>query len=217
MLPVESYVYDNGTGGGDGNMTSSTDYVDSNSGRRPGHATMADDWRDRQIWTLVDDHTATSATNSQTRETYTYNTYDNLDDVTDVSRYWAATNWSPDWSPSISTDYRIGRSGAAYDSLGRVYQTLSYNPSGTIATVSNTWYDPDGNILETMAGGTQEFTKTQYDGLGDAIVVFDGYDPSGSMTWASAGSVSGDTILNADRHAVRRRRGRDAGNVLRQL
>ena len=100
--------------------------------------------------------------------------------------------------PDFSTNYSIiGRSGAAYDNLGRVYQTSSYNPSGTVATVSNTFYDPDGNILETQEGGTQEFTKTSYDGLDQPTVVYDGYDPSGNpSTDATAGNVLGDVILN---------------------
>ncbi len=115
----------------------------------------------------------------------------------DVTRYYdkANTIGLPGNAPN-SGDPIIGRSGAAYDSLGRVYQTLSYNQNGTVATVSNTWYDADGNVIMTQDGGTQEFTKTTYDGLGDATAVYDGYDPSGDPpTYASAGSVAGDVVL----------------------
>ena len=63
-----------------------------------------------------------------------------------------------------------------------------------MASVSNTWYDGDGNVIMTQAGGTQEFTKTVYDGLGDPIIVYDGYDPSNSpVSYAAAGSVSAAT------------------------
>ena len=192
MLPVESYVYDTGQGGGDGNLTSSTAYVDADS---------ADDrvtdygynLRDEQIWTLVDDHTLGS--NDLSRETYTFDTYDNLGRVTNETRYYDLTDTLPHTAPN-SGDPIIGESGTNYDNLGRVYQTLDYNPSGTVATVVNTFFDPDGNVIETQAGGTQEFVKNVYDGLGDPIHVYDGYDPTGSESWASAGSVAGDVILN---------------------
>ena len=89
---------------------------------------------------------------------------DNDDDVTDVTRYYDLANTLPGTAPNTG-DPIIGKSAATYDSLGQVYRTFEYNPSGTVATVSNTWYDADGNVIETQAGGTQEFTKTSYDGL----------------------------------------------------
>ena len=50
--------------------------------------------------------------------------------------------------------------------------------------------------MMSLPGGTQEFTKTVYDGLGDATAVYDGYDPTNSAaSYAAAGSVSGDIIL----------------------
>ena len=127
------------------------------------------DWRDRQLWAMVYDGA---------HYTYTYNTYDNLDEVTDVTRYYDESGEPgvTDNAPN-SGDPIIGRSGAAYDDLGREYQTISYNEPGTIATITNTWYDGDGDTIMVLPGGTQEFTKTVYDGLGDAIDVYTGYDP----------------------------------------
>jgi RHS repeat-associated protein len=202
MVTTVLYTYDNGQGGGDGNLTSMTENVDGNIDDANARTTYYGyDWRDRQLWTLVDDHTPTSSTNPQTRETYTYNTYDNLDDVTNVTRYWAATDWSgPSWQPATGTDKVIGRSGAAYDSLGDVYQTLSYNQNGTVAIVSNTFFDGDGNVIMTQDGGTQEFTKTVYDGLGDPLTVYDGYDSSPpalgtSAAYAEAQGVSASDVI----------------------
>ena len=68
-----------------------------------------------------------------------------------------------------------------------------------MATVSNTWYDADGNVIMTQDDGTQEFTKTTYDGLGrrhrrlrrlrhDART-------DAPPTYAAAGDVSGDVVL----------------------
>ena len=187
-------------------MTSSTVYVDSPND--PNYTT-ADarttlygyDWRDRQLWTMVDDYTDDPNHPGSTRKTYTFNTYDNLDDVVDVTRYYDKANTSglPNNAPN-AIDPIIGRSGAAYDSLGQVYQTLSYNQNGTVATVSNTWYDPDGNVIKTQDGGTQQFVKTKYDGLDQPIHVYDGYDTTPepiatSGTYPAAVDVSGDVVL----------------------
>jgi hypothetical protein len=146
---------------------------------------------------MIDDHTPDPNNPGSTRKTYTFNTYDNLDDVLNVSRYYdlANTTGLPNNAPNAG-DPVIGRSGAAYDNLGQQYQSIAYNQNGTIAIVSNTWYDPDGNVMMSLPGGTQEFTKTVYDGLGNATAVYDGYDPSTlAVSYAAAGSVSGDIIL----------------------
>ena len=48
----------------------------------------------------------------------------------------------------------------------------------------------------TLPGGTQEFTKTVYDGLDEPTVMYTGYDPANTaVTYAAAESVSGDVIL----------------------
>ena len=69
--------------------------------------------------------------------------------MTDVTRYYDLANTLPGTAPNTG-DPIIGKSAANYDSLGQVYQTFEYNPSGTVATVSNTWYDADGNVIETQ-------------------------------------------------------------------
>ena len=150
------------------------------------------DWRDRPVWTMVND----GADGTAGRYTFTFNTYDNLDEVTDVTRYWdklgtAPPDTRPDPSDTgFSTYYAIiGRSGAAYDNLGQQYQTIAYNEPGTIAIISNTWYDPDGNEIMSLPGGTQEFAKTVYDGLDEPTVTYAGYDPSNkAKTYAATGA-----------------------------
>jgi RHS repeat-associated protein len=128
------------------------------------------DWRDRPLWTMVYDGA---------HYTFTYNTYDNLDEVTNVTRYYNVDGETPSDTtpPSGSNFVIIARSGAAYDNLGREYQTLAYNEPGTIAIVTNTFFDGDGDTIMTIGGGSQEFSKTVYDGLGDALYVYTGYDP----------------------------------------
>ena len=93
-------------GGGDGNATSSTDYVDANPAND--RTTLNGyDWRDRPLWTMIDDHTPDPNNPGSTRKTYTFNTYDNLDDVLNVTRYYdlANTTGLPDNAPER------GRSG----------------------------------------------------------------------------------------------------------
>ena len=114
MLETESYVYDGGASGGDGLLTESIAYVDASTERG---TLYGNDWRDRQLWTMVYDGA---------RYTFTFNTYDNLDDVTDVTRYYdeSGVPGLAENAPN-SGDPIIGRSGAAFDSLGREYQTIS--------------------------------------------------------------------------------------------
>jgi len=135
------------------------------------------DWRDRPLWTMVDDLTPDPNNPGSTRKTYTFHTCDNLGEVTDVTRYYDLANTSglPDNAPNAG-DPVIGRSGAAYDSVGQVYQTSSYNQPGTVAIVANTWRDADGNVIKSQAGGTQEFTKTAFDGLDRPTAVYVGCD-----------------------------------------
>ena len=198
MLEVSSDQYDGGSDGGDGNLTESKAYVDATPDDAR-ETLYGSDWRDRPLWTMVNDGTV----GTPGRYTFTFNTYDNLDEVTDVTRYWDKLGTTPpDTRPDpsdtgFSTYYAIiGRSGAAYDNLGQQYQTIAYNEPGTIAIISNMWYDADGNEIMSLPGGTQEFQKSVYDGLDEPTVVYTGYDPSNTaVTYAAAGSVSGDVIL----------------------
>ena len=65
------------------------------------------------------------------------------------------------------------------------------------ALVSNTWYDADGNAIMSQAAGSQAFTKTAYDGLGDAIAQYVGYDsvPSTVGTWDEAQGVTANDVI----------------------
>ena len=49
--------------------------------------------------------------------------------------------------------------------------------TGSLTT--NYWYDPAGNLIKSQAGGTQEFTKYQYDSLGQVTETCVGYAGSG--------------------------------------
>ncbi len=95
-------------------------------------------------------------------------------------------------------DKLIGRSQAAYDERGRVYQTIGYGVdpnTGTVKTaaneliVSDTWYDAAGNVLKSSSSTTAAFTKTQYDSLHRPTVQYVGYDTD-ETTYESVASAA---------------------------
>jgi RHS repeat-associated protein len=175
MVQLVGNVYDGGSAGGDGNLTEQTVKVDSNS---------ADD----RITTFTYDFRNRRVTTAGEIDFFEKLYYDNRDLVTRQERY--NTN---------SSGNLIARSETKYDDLGRVYQTIRYgvDPStGSVgnALTDNTWYDPAGNVLKTLPSGAKVFAKFVYDGLNRQTKQYAGYDLSES-SYADAGSVTGDTIL----------------------
>ena len=91
----------------------------------------------------------------------------------------------------------LAQSITAFDSQGNVYQTTQYGvtPSGDLdgtTLASNTWYDADGNVIKSQPAGSQEFTKSAYDGLGNLTAQYVGYDET-EMTsdlYDSSGNVT---------------------------
>ncbi len=182
IVEVSSYTYD-----ADGNCTSATEYVDSDSAHN--RVTSYEyDWRDRLQYTIL-------PADAQGRVTYTEDDYDNLDRVVETKQYWDYNNNGPD-----SGDRLLADSTADYDSLGQVFRTTTYTVSQTTyahtgdSLVDNYWYDAAGDLIKSQAGGTQEFTKYRYDGLGQVTNVYTGYDV-GEDSYEAAASLIGDTIF----------------------
>ena len=67
---------------------------------------------------------------------------------------------------------------------------------GTTAIISNTWFDGDGNVIRTQAGGTQEWTETLYDGLGDPVNTYDGV--GGGSDYSDFANNLGQINVNSD-------------------
>ena len=85
-----------------------------------------------------------------------------------------------------------------YDEQGRVYQSVQHDidqnngaDNGTLVTY--TWYDHRGNVIESKAPGGL-VTKYSYDGAGRLVETSETDGESG-MSWAVAGNVSGDIVL----------------------
>jgi hypothetical protein len=130
MVIVTANQYDGGSTGGDGNLTQVTQYVSATSGDTR-VTNYAYDFRDRR----------TSMTDATSR--YTVYTHDNLGRLIQVQSY------------ATSTGNLYAQSQAKYDDRSSVYQTLTYAVDSSTGTpgntlVSNSWYDPAGNLLQQI-------------------------------------------------------------------
>jgi len=173
MVLVTRNVYDNGSAGGDGNLTQTVASVDAAITRQ---ANIAYDFRNRQV-SVTGEENAFSETE-----------YDNLNRPIQRRTH----NGS-------AVAVLLSQTDTAYDNRGRVFQTTSYavNPNnGAVgnALVSNTWYDAGGNVLMSMPAGSKTISKTVYDILGRAtkqyVRIF-----TGTLSYAEASTVVNDTIL----------------------
>ncbi len=200
LVEVTSYVYDNDLAGGDGNLTSLVRRADANAANDR-TTSFGYDWRNRLSYIVL-------PADEQGRVTYTLLAYDNLDRVTKTQHYHDddddVLNGGPE--PYVNgagdEDVLLAQDETRYDNLAQVYRKVAYGVEDGIpgdALVDNFWYDAAGNLVKSHAGGTQQFTKRQYDGLGRPVAVYVGYDvdePIGAAgTLTEALDVAGDTIF----------------------
>ncbi len=194
MTLVNAVQYDT-NGVGDGNVTKSTDFPDSNSADAR-ETDYAYDGRDRLVATKSGVQQSENNTPAVHRP-ITYFDLDNLGDVIGVSQYdgdgVTLTNTKP--SASLLRAYSV----AAYDEQGRVYQTKQFDVNQTNGAVSsfalttNKYYDHRGDLVaESDPGGS--WTKDQYDGAGRLISDSTTDGASGSQ-WTNATSLAGDHVL----------------------
>ena len=152
MVEVSSSTYDP-----DGDVTATTEYVDSNpaDGRT---SLYGYDWQDRQVF-------AVNPPGAQGNVTYTTTTYDNLGEPTETQTFLEA---SPG-TVAPATDQLLAQSTTACDTLGQVYESSTYVVSGgSVASTqtTDTWYDADGNTV-ALEDPDANVTTWAYDALGD--------------------------------------------------
>jgi RHS repeat-associated protein len=202
LVKTADYVYDNNALGG------STQVGDGNQTQVIAHpgGTAADritenyyDWRDRLV--ASKDGVQTNE-NDGTHRPIVYTTYDNLDEATLLQRFDGdgVTITSSGGVPQApSASLLRAQTAVAYDDQGRQYQSQTYSVNPTTGAVSanalttNLWYDHRGNVLKTAVPGGL-VTKTKYDGAGRPIVEYF-TDGLGDATWADAGSVANNNVL----------------------
>ncbi|MFN5625698.1 MAG: RHS repeat-associated core domain-containing protein, partial [Planctomyces sp.] len=186
---VTARVYDGGTAGGDGNVTSQTQYVDGSTTRV---TAFGYDFRSRQ--TTIDGEV----------DYYEKKTYDNLNRVIKVERF-----------NTTSGGNLIAKSETKYDDRGRVYRTIRYAVDPSTGTVGNSlsdnsWFDQTGHLIKQLPAGSSRFTKISYDSLGRATVRYSGYDLD-ETSYSEASSVTDDTIMEQSETAFD-----NAGNAIQQ-
>ena len=157
MVLVARYSYD-----ADGEEISAIEYP---GGSAPDRTTQYGyDWRDRLLWTMVDDGT---------QQTYTYKTYDNLGRVIETQQYKDVDEDGVDTVANGQTDdVLIAQSTTAYDSLSEVYQStdcLVANGTASSPQTTSYWYDAAGNEIQ-LADPDGNQTTWQYNGLRQATV-----------------------------------------------
>jgi RHS repeat-associated protein len=173
MVQVTSQEYDGGTAGGDGNLTSQTQYVNVSTTRV---INFGYDFRNRQT------------TTDGEIDYYEKKTYDNLNRVIAVERF-----------NTTSSGNLIGKSETKFDDRGLVYRTIRYAVDPATGVIGNSltdnnWYDAAGNSIKQLPAGSSRFTKVSYDSLGRATIRYSGYDLD-ETSYSDAGSVTDDTIM----------------------
>ena len=179
MVLVTEDQYDNGAGGGDGNLTRQTQYVNATKIRV---TAFTYDWRNRR--------TDTDGEVDFYQKLY----YDNLDRIVKTERY-----------DTTAGGNLIAREETLYDERGWVYRTIRYGVDPATGTVGNSltdnsWFDAAGNEIKNLPSGSKLFTKTVFDSLNRPTKQYVGYDLDES-TYAEAGTVAGDTILEQTKTA----------------
>ena len=197
MVLVAESIYDGGAEGGNGLLTTSITYLEEPTAGYPVTSQTQYGYTDRDqlLWVYTTDGTYTWDgaewdLSANATGTYSYYLYDLQGRVVQVDQYWDddedfATAGPEAWDGQTpGDDNLIARSKTLYDNRGRVYRTIqdgadpSDGSENANSLVSNTWYDDAGNVIKSLSAGSQAFTKTEYDGLGRAEVVYVGYDLS---------------------------------------
>jgi RHS repeat-associated protein len=196
MVQITAAVYDGG-GVGDSDLTQQTAYPGGSAPARTNQNYY--DWRDRLVATK-DGVQATEDTT--TGRPLVFYDMDNLSEVTATSQYdgdqvTISSSGGVPQKPSASL--LRAYSTAAYDDQQRPYQqqVFSVDPSsGNISTSALTtkeYFDHRGDTIETVTAGGA-VTKDKFDGVGRLTIEYTTDGASGN-TWANAGSVTGDNVL----------------------
>jgi YD repeat-containing protein len=196
MVEVGSYQYDNG-GIGDGNLTQETDYSGGTATNRV--TQMLYDWRDRQVASKIG---VQASENDGTHRPIVVTTYDNLNEAIQTQQY-DGDGVTPQVVngvlQALASNLLRAQENDGYDDQGRVYQTQVFAVDPTTGAVStsalttNDYYDHRGNLIaESSPGGL--WTKSQFDGAG-RDVMDSTTDGAGGTSWAAAGTVANDTVL----------------------
>lgn len=177
MVLVTTNVYDGGTDGGNGNLTSVVRPVDSSSANDRSES-LEYDFRDRLIGETRSDGTNTFLVRY---------TLDNLGQATQVDSYHT----------SVTAANLTARSKAYFDARGRDYKNETYSVDPTTGAVGNAlvaqrWRDPSGIVLKETFQGNEGFVKSTYDAFDRPLRRYTACNPSGG---SNNNDPSADTVV----------------------
>jgi YD repeat-containing protein len=164
MVKITTNIYDGGSDGGNGNLTSVVRPVDSTSGNDRSES-FTYDFRDRLIGESRSDGTNTYLV------AYTL---DNLGQTTQTDAYHT----------SVASGNLTVRSKAFFDARGRDYKSETYSVDPTTGAVGNAltaqrWRDPSGNPIKETFQGIKGFVKRVFDAFEREIKSYTACNPSG--------------------------------------
>lgn len=177
---ISANIYDSGSDGRNGNLTTATAYADASDTRGTDYDY---DFRNRQEMATHNDGTYL---------TYTKPTYDNLNQVVMVERYQV---------PDAGPDILIAQGETSFDDMGRVYESRRYSVEGGIPgdyLRDRTWHDDAGNVIKTIGSSSEAFTKTFYDAVGRTIRTQLGYEVPNSSSSSSSPSSLDKIFVQTD-------------------
>ncbi len=196
MVQVAGYVYDNG-GVGDGEPDAG-DAVPRRHGGRPGDAELV-----RLARPLGGDQVRRPGQRKRRRQPAHRLRHlrqpERFDRGAAVRRRRRDTQHRQRRAAAAGGEPAARQTITGYDDQGRVYQTQVFDVNPTTGVVSTTalttngYYDHRGDLIaESAPGGL--WTKSQFDGAGRDVMDYT-TDGAGGATWAAAGSVANDTVL----------------------
>ena len=173
MVQVSASVYDGGSAGKNGDLTTATVYAASGDTRQ----TLYEyDFRSRRI------------NEDGEVDVYIEYTYDNLNRVTETRR-----------KANSSGGALIGKWQTFYDDMGRVYQTKTFavaSGSAGNALIGNNWYDAAGNLVASIAEGAGQYvySKAEFDSVGRRSASYFSYNTA-SVSYTNSTTISSDDII----------------------
>jgi len=177
MVLVTTNIYDEGSDGGNGNLTSVVRPVDANSANDR-IASFGYDFRDRL--------TGENQSDGTTAFLVSY-TLDNTGRTIQTDSYHS----------SVSSGNLTARSKAYFDARSRNYkvETYSVDPAtGSLgnALVAQRWHDPSGKVLKETFQGSEGFVKRTYDAFGRVLRSYAACNPSGG---SNDNNPASDTVV----------------------
>jgi len=173
MVQVSASVYDSGSAGGDGNLTTATLYAAASDTRL---TVYTYDFRNRKTSTKGEE------------KFYEEYTLDNLGRITETRR-----------KDTDGTGALIGQWQKFYDDRGRVYQSKTFAvASGTAgnALIGNNWYDAAGNLVASIAEGMGRsvYSKTSFDSVGRQSGSYYGYNTT-TVSYSNSTTINSSDII----------------------